>query len=131
MSLLSWSSWFWRNTDGALGLDRDSGADLRFESDFLEAVSIAIKDLVAAFDTQVKAHSKVHGITKIADVSRSRFEVISRSFPLISSIGELAPISAVVFIPPCARPFCSCSPGRSVLGSLCFRVGVSRWSPRY
>jgi transcriptional regulator GlxA family with amidase domain len=47
--------------------------DLRYGHDFVAAIAGHIKALVAAFDTQVKAHVKAHGLSKIADVSRFTF----------------------------------------------------------
>jgi len=83
MALLSWAKMFWMNTDGGLGYEMKAGFDtvLLCNDDFLEQVAEHIKDLVAAFDAQVKAHCKFHSINKPADVSfasfRGRFEAIS------------------------------------------------------
>jgi len=86
MALLSWTKVFWMNTHGGFGFQIQAGldAELLYNEDFLEQVGQCIKDLVAAFDAQVKAHCKFHSINKPADVSlgsfRGLFGVVSGPF---------------------------------------------------
>ncbi|KAI2726202.1 hypothetical protein CBS147332_3089 [Penicillium roqueforti] len=69
LAVLSWAEQFWLTTGGTLGaavgaLDKDDEeVQFLFPPEFIEAVADAVRDLVAAFDTLVRAHRRNHSLS--------------------------------------------------------------------